>query len=62
MKKYKLRRWVKVVLVSCMIFFVILGASEVDNIKMFFIKSIISLLGLMFNGFILIAFGEDNEY
>ena len=62
MKKIRLRRWVKVVLIIGIIFSIVLGACEVESTKLFFIKGIISLLMLLFNSFILLAFGDNHEY
>lgn len=62
MKKIRLRRWVKVVLIIGIIFSIVLGACEVESTKLFFIKGIISLVMLLLNSFILLAFGDDHEY
>lgn len=62
MKKIRLRRWVKVVLIIGIIISIVLGACEVESTKLFFIKGIISLVMLLLNSFILLVFGENDEY
>ena len=62
MKKIRLRGWVKVVLIIGIIFSIVLGACAVESTKLFFIKGIISLVMLLLNSFILLAFGENDEY
>ena len=61
MKKYKLRKWVKVVLIIGIITGIIFGACECNNTKLFFIKGILSLLLILINSFILLVFEDDHE-